>query len=315
MTDGNSGFSLIAIATVVAGLGALFVIGQSLLVLYRRTIGRSRDRRTRLARLGAGAHISFFEAVLGEPPAMSRSIRKDDSKRLVTQDDPDFNPSLAELGEFFYTVAEPRIYTECTFVDRAYYVQAICSDDDGTVLAFSVTTRSGRFHPTYELPFRPGYFERLRLRRKFGFTYTPLLRVKLGESTFASLDPAHLEEFAPPNFRVSVGARNWTYSELRYLGNPGYYQWIVLTASDVAGYAAHGDLFKVQQEIDNRSEWPYPDENDGGTDSPSWDSLRVTQQFRGETVVTTYTVVGVQLDPDNYPSTFGPHIDVVRTLP
>ncbi len=43
--------------------------------------------------------------------------------------------------------------------------------------------------------------------------------------------------------------------------------------------------------------------------------MPAAQQFRRETVITTYTVIGLDLWDVNYPSTFGPRLDLVRTLP
>src|SRR5438270_11374459 len=46
-TAGSPGLSFIAVATVVAGIGALLVIAQSFLVQYRKTIGPpARPRRS-----------------------------------------------------------------------------------------------------------------------------------------------------------------------------------------------------------------------------------------------------------------------------
>jgi len=41
---------------------------------YRRTLGRRSDKYERIARLGTNAHLTFFTSVLGEPPAMHRSL-------------------------------------------------------------------------------------------------------------------------------------------------------------------------------------------------------------------------------------------------
>lgn len=136
-------------------------------------------------------------------------------------------------------------------------------------------------------------------------------RTGSGHTRFADLDPDDPDQLGPPHFKVSVGAHNWTYSELCYLGNPGYYLTVVLTASDVAANAAVGEVFKVQQEL-NGAEWPDPAKDD---DEPGWDALPMARQFRRDTIITTYTVIGIDLWEVNYPSTFGPHLNLVRTLP
>jgi hypothetical protein len=96
----------LAAALVVAGVGWN---------LFRRTIGRRRENYRRLARLGTNAQLSFFESVLGQPPAIRRSVSQ---------------------------------YVECVFVDRDYFVKVIV-DNDESVRLFSVTTRASKFRPTF----------------------------------------------------------------------------------------------------------------------------------------------------------------------
>ena len=68
----------------------------------------------------------------------------------------------------------------------------------------------------------------------------------------------------------------------------------------------------IFQEIEGE-EWPNPNED---VIEPEWASMSETQQFRRETVITTYTVIGVSLGLENYPvDRFGPHEILVRTLP
>ncbi len=67
----------------------------------------------------------------------------------------------------------------------------------------------------------------------------------------------------------------------------------------------------VQQEVGG-DEWPSQDDASAG---PEWQTMRGTQRFRRETVITTYTVIGPSLRLENYPlDRFGPWIDEVRTL-
>ncbi len=58
-------------------------------------------------------------------------------------------------------------------------------------------------------------------------------------------------------------------------------------------------------------EWPSED-----IDAPPVprETLEALRRFRGDTAVTTYTVIG-NLLLDDYPVSFGPHGDEVRTLP
>jgi hypothetical protein len=302
----TNSFSLLT--SIFGAAAALLAVGTAVRGWYRRTLGRRFDRYGRLARLGTGAQLSFFASVLGEPPAMHRTIVKDDYVEFVLPGDPDFDPALAEHGPQERRVT--RLFTECTFIDRDYYVQTL-SDDDGTVLAFSVTARSARFRPVYEVHRRLGPIERWQWRRRFGETYQPLVHIKLGRTTFADLDSKDPETFAP-HFAIAIGAHNHAYSEFQSFGNPGNYQRFAWTASDAARHGPFGEGPAVTEEIGG-GEWPGPDRDD----QPEWEAMPETQRFRHQTVITTYTVVnGLLLSEQNYPlDRFGPHENDVRTLP
>jgi hypothetical protein len=295
------------VAVLLGGLAGLLAIGGAARAWWRRTLGRRADRYTRLARLGTGAHLSFFVAVLGEPPAMSNTVTKDDYIEYVRPGDPDWNDE-AQVSQVRRV---SRAFLVSTFIDRDYYVQTI-SDDDGTVLAFSVTTRSRRFQPVLQVPQPPGPLARWRWRRAHGQPYHAPVYVKLGRTSFADLDSPDPESFSPPHFRIMMGAHNHAYSEMVYKGNPGYYQTFVWTASDAARQGRFGKGMAVVQEIKG-DEWPMP-EGDGA--EPDWSNMPETQRFRHETVITTYTVIGVSLGLENYPiDRFGPHENIVRTVP
>jgi hypothetical protein len=301
---------LLYATSVLGAAAALYALWSAARGRYRETIGRRSDRYRRLARLGTEAQLSFFVSVLGEPPAMRHTVVKDDYVELIAPGDPDFDPDSeeTELQERLLT----KVFTESTFIDRDYYVQALC-DQDETVLAFSVTTRSKRFRPVFQVLRPPGPIERLRWRRATGNRYRPLVDIRLGRTTFADLDSADPDTFAPPHFKVAVGAHNHFYSEFAYFGNPGHYQSFAWTASDAARQGRHGDLMKMRQEIDGE-EWPDPDATPG--EEPEWDDMKAAQRFRQETVITTYTVIAGSLWLRNYPlSRFGPNENYVRTLP
>jgi len=198
-----------------------------------------------------------------------------------------------------------------TFIDRDYYVQTI-SDDDETVLAFSVTTRSRRFHPVYQVHRPPGIIDRWRWRRRRGEPYRPLIKITLGKTTFADLDPADPDDFAGPHFRISIGATNHSYSEMTYLGNPGSYQSFACTANDAARQGRFAFGIPVSEEA-HSEEWPDPSAR---TSQPEWHEMVHTQRFRRETVITTYTMIHSKLGLENYPlERFGPHENDVRLLP
>jgi hypothetical protein len=309
VSHGNA-ISFASGASLVGALAALLALSAAVRAAYVKTIGRQRDRYRRLGRLGVGAQLSFFVSVLGEPPAIRRTVWQDRYRMVVSETDPRFDAQLAPSGVGSHDVYERRSFTESIFIDRDYYVQTI-SDPDESVLAYSVTARSPRFHPTYRVPFRPSLRERRRLKKRFNYTYEPLIELSLGRTRFSELDPSDPDHFAGPHLQISVGAHNWRYSEHRGLGNPGYYQTVVVTASDAAVPASVGNYASAQNEIGS-SEWPNANSPEL---QPQWATLTVTQQFRRDTVITTYTAISMNLWAENYPSTFGPHINDVRMLP
>jgi hypothetical protein len=80
----------------------------------------------RLARLGTGAHLSFFAAVLGEPPAMRISTVSNNYVEWIGPDDPGFDPSSQESQ----TRLASRRFEVSTFIDRDYYVQTVSDEDE-----------------------------------------------------------------------------------------------------------------------------------------------------------------------------------------
>jgi hypothetical protein len=292
-------------AALLGGFAGLLAIGGATRVWWRRTLGRRADRYARIARLGTGAHLFFFVAVLGEPPAMRVTTVKEDYVEYVGPEDADFDPGQVQAR------LVTRRFEVSTFIDRDYYVQTI-SDDDETVLAFSVTTRSRRFQPVYEVHRAPVLLERWRCRHQWGQPYRPLVKIRLGRTTFAHLDPHDSDQFAGPHFRISIGAHNHAYSEMTYLGNPGGYQSFAWTASDAARQGRFAFGIPVAQEA-GADEWPDPSHE---ATQPKWHKMVQTQRFRRETVITTYTVIHSQLGLQNYPlKRFGPHENDVRLLP
>jgi hypothetical protein len=239
---------------------------------------------------------------------------------VVTRGDPRYDPRLADDVDESHDVLVPASFVECIFVDRLYYLQTI-SDADGTVLAFSVTTRGSRFSPRFEFPPRMGLVEKLRWRRKTGEMPRPLFRVRLGRSRFSDLDAKNPDAFAPPHFQATSGVRMFRYSEINYYGNPGGYVTYVFTASSaVAGRAAWSVLFDVIEQA-GYFEWPYPTRPDPEEQAPptsrgpEWESLTAAHEFRSRSAITTYTAIHGRLWVENFPTTFGPHGDEVRLLP
>jgi hypothetical protein len=252
---------------------------------YRKTLGRRRDTERRLERLGTNAQLSFFTSVLGDPPAMRRSI-------------------TGEVGELAdgTIIRVPKDFEECIYVDRDFYLLAVI-DTDESVLAYSVTTRSTRFHPSLR---SPGTYERERqwpiLRRFRRFRERPIFDVRLGKTRFAELD-------RPDRGSWSMGAHTFGYHEAHWLGNPGNYQWYVFAVNDAGarGWDGANVLHPGEHGLWDAS-WGT---SEGDTE---FEKVPHLTAFRRVARMNTYAVVGPNLDVADYPTTYGPHIHHVRTL-
>lgn len=139
--------------TTAAAFAAALVVAASVRGWYRRTLGSATDKCRRVTRLGTGAQLSFFTEVLGQGPAIKRTIQG--------------------RGE------TPATLKECFFVDRDYYVQTV-SNEDGAVVAFSVTTRTKRFAPVFTSG-RP----QLTLKHRLGWELSSAWRVVRSRSLMA----------------------------------------------------------------------------------------------------------------------------------
>jgi hypothetical protein len=268
---------------------------------FRRTLGRRKDRYDRIALLGTNAHLSFFTSVLSEP-AMHRSLVSYVSVLREGGGDEEIEFELQE-----------RAFLESIYIDRDFYVQAF-SDVDGAVVAFSVTTRSRRFRPALRSPGSYhtglGRIERL-LRLSEG---EPIFEIKLGKSRFTSLGE-------PQKAAAWVGARRMSYYEAYWLGNPGHYQWYVFSINDAGAIAWDAPLIGtiLGQDGPWEFEWGF-----SGEEESNWEKVPGWREFRRKARPSTYTIIGPTLSIDDYPprtpereypASFGPDHDHVRTLP
>jgi hypothetical protein len=271
---------------------------------WRGTLGRRRDKYERIARLGTNAHFTFFTTALGEAPAMHATVTS----------------NIRNWQEDGTYILEPKAFLESIWIDRDFYVHAY-SDELGTVVAFSVTTRSRRFHPQIR---SPGYYfpnhAGLRGRadavlRRFNVGGTrPLFALKLGQSRFAELDQ-------PQMASAWVGAHNVHYYEAHWYGNPGNYQWYIFSIND-AGWQAW-DVPLIGTLMPSDGPWDFEWGFDGEKDA-SFDAMSGWHDFRRRTRMNTYTVLSPMLSPEDYPTagdlhgypvSFGPNSTQVRTLP
>lgn len=290
---------------LVGALAALLVLNAAMKEFYRRTIGRRRDRYARLARLGTGAQLSFFEAVLGEPPAIRQTVTNESYRVILRRGDAGYVDPGPDTQECFVS----RSFIEAIFIDRDYYVQVIC-DPEETVLAFSVTVRRHNFHPIFQLPQRISRGEKRR-HESSSESHLPVFKVRLGRTRFADLDPADPDDFRGHHFQAAIGARSYFYSEDRYYGFPGHYQTFVFTASSAA--PGLGSVADLAAGISQAKGEKWPDKS--RDDQPGWEALSGIHAFRRKTPVTTFSVLRADLWVENFPTRFGPHGDEVGTLP
>lgn len=311
--------ALLAATAVVAGLRGV----------YRRTFGRRRGWYQRLGRLGTNAQLAFFASVLGEPPAMRRSFVSN-----VTRFEQD---GLVRMRV-------PQTFVEAVWIDRDFYLHAI-ADTDETVHAYSVTTRSKRFHPAFRVPGgtadAPTPLDRLRRR---SYHFKPNSLVSLGKTRFAELDE-------PQQAASWVGAHNAHYFEANYFGNPGLYQHYVFSINDAGAWAweaGFGEQFMhnfswgfgaeildpnlalTQAAIradaaDGEPSALEAENSDEFTDAPDDPEPPAPWiEFRRGARVNTYTIIGYGLALDDYPlagdsldappTAFGVNYHRVRTI-
>lgn len=322
---------LLAAGSISGVLLALLGVIAVLRGWYRRTVGRRQENYRRLARLGTNAQLSFFSAVLGDPPAFRRTLigsittlpeeagtrtanaaymarialfYRQFAEMGVGADEEGSDAEQSELSqeEQLQLVRTPVELIEAIWVDRDYYVQTL-ADGDETVLAFSVTTRSARFLPIFTWPPERSLLSRIPAvrNRDVNAGEFRLFRAQLGRTRFASLGE-------PQGLSASVGARRYHYVEAFWFGNPGAYQYFIFSSNE-AGAGGWPDMRRLFPEgggILRQGLWG---EEEQGAAASSLEAVRE------EAVVNTYTVIGPRFQLEDYPLSFGVDADEVRVLP
>lgn len=315
------------VASIAAAILAAVAILGSVLSLWRRTLGRRRAMTCRVKRLGIGAQLSYFVAVLGEPPAIRQPMELDDHPWVTAQDPegPDDEPApRTGLAERLRRTLRPSEVSEDTplgeiklpQLDQVLWsfpdcwVQAFV-DDTESILGFSVTQRSRRFKPTFSFPpnaRRPRWWRVWGRHRDF----EPFFSVRLGETRLAEVLPADADypDRAPVASRIWTTVRPWFYADLHYLGNPGYYLCFVVASSWIGNPKHVGNVFETAEELGFPGWSPFA--SDGG-ETPEWSTLTRTHKFREQTTITTYGAMSDQYLAERVPW-WGPHGDEVRLL-
>jgi hypothetical protein len=204
-------------------------------------------------------------------------------------------------------------WVECIWIDRDFYVH-VAADEDETIHAYSVTTRTKRFQPEFRQPGgesveRGRVGKLLRLPRRIKLNP----KVKLGKTHFQAFD-------WPGQAAAWIGAHNWHYFEAQRGGNPGFYQTFVYSIND-AGYNVQGFAW------DGRLNGFWRGFLVDGQQSSAGDVMRLPswyKDFRRKARINTYTVLGPELELENYPffkqpsglypTIFGPNDGRTRTL-
>lgn len=300
------------IASVAAAIIAALAISGTAREVWRQTLGRRRDMGRRLRRLGVGAQVGFFEAVLGDPAALRGHIELADDPEAEAQapkrrhqpkkpllrrvlrrcprdeyeEWPDTAIALPELDRHLWVF--PDCYVEA-FVDR-----------EGSVQGFTVTQRDRRFHPRFSFP--PEAREHAWWR-PWARAAHPFFDVALGKTRLANV----IAQQDPSAVRAVATVRPWFYADLYWFGNPGYYLCFVTAASSSGNPPEVGDLLPVVEEIGDNG-WRIL-----ARDARQWTDLAATQHFRQRTVATTYGVMSSQLLAERIPW-WGPHGDEIRML-
>jgi hypothetical protein len=247
-TTQQSGLGPADYAGIFGALVAALGLAGSARSVFRRTLGRTWDVGNRLSRIGTGMQLAYCEALVGRPPALRRAFSREEA---------DWSQDVPE-GEHPPTAV--RDYTECFWVDPLFYLQTV-SDPDGSVVAFTITTRSRRFHPYITLPIPATRWQRWQRALTRGRKVPPaVVRVELGRTRFAyaASEPWN-DRF--PAISAWRAAHAWSYSEAWAAGNPGFYQHFITSlcsASGVRGWLGH------IEHVNWSDEPPQPDQ------TPKW---------------------------------------------
>lgn len=239
----SAGDFLANAAEIGAGVLTAAALVALLLAAYRRSLGRRRIAKRKLGRLSTSVRVDYFEGILGAAAFKT-----------------------TEGGESTFI-----------FVDPLFFVMAHAAEVDGTVIWYSVTTRSRKFRPLAIGP-HP---------------------IRLGKSRFSDLrnDPTAAGSF--------LGARRWGYSEVHYEGNPGMYQTFGYGHCQSGAGVQVGSIQEIAWDDGPLASSPIADDF-------SHDPR--LKRFRDESVINSYAVGAPYFDLQPDPGGFGPDEDLVRVL-
>ena len=152
------------------------------------------------------------------------------------------------------------------YYTRHAWVQVLADTDDA-VVRFSVTVTDGR------------------LRFQIRDLTNDQLTARLGHTRFAD---AHTQ-LEPQGQSLRIGAHNHEYAEAYWFGNPGNYQWYVLSHNDAVGVGTF--LWSVSGHEMPSFQTGVLESRDGKLRRPAPTPDDVTT-FRANTTINTFTVLG-----------------------
>jgi hypothetical protein len=134
------------------------------------------------------------------------------------------------------------------------------------------------------------------------------LKVRLGHSSFADI-----RAVAEPQGRnLRIGAHNREYAEAYWFGNPGNYQWFVLSHNDAGTGAFDFSIERMRRGQVREGVLRF---SDPPVELPPFEAdAPYAQHFRSHTTINTLTVLGPLRRPGGLVEPRGPGSNQVRVL-
>ena len=295
-------------ASIVIVAGGILGVYQAAVKIYSRTAGSRRDLARRLNELAAGVTLRYVEERFGTP-AFSRTIvlprqpsagaARPQRRTLreialvvagadATTGSPQTAPAQSHARGG--TPCDGRSFRELVYREKHAWVQVLADDNDA-VARFSVTVTDPRFRfPVRNLTW--GH-----------------LTVRLGHSRFSDVR----EGLSVSGRSLRIGAHNHEYAEAYWFGNPGNYQYYVISSNEIGTgefwFSILGEGLPGHRSGTLAIDDPRPDgQSPLGPDEPNW------SRFRAGTTINTLTVLGPGRQPADLAEPRGPDSTHVRVL-
>jgi len=265
---------IIGIAATITALSFLIT---GTISFYNDTVGEKNVAYQNILGLAAEAQIDYFNYSLGQPV---------------------FKNVKDGMNEYIY-------------VNKYFYVQALCDSNDKVVL-YSVTTRDKDFNPTFTR--ENGSYD-----SKTKKVIENDQKITLGKTTFAEASRIYGDS---SGISLYVGARRYGYSESHYLGNPGNYQDFIFSLNDAG---VNNGQYPPVKHINVGSFAIEAEEPKNQIDkfvSPFYDPQGVSNalstsemiDFRSKAAINTFTITSPNLEISLSKLPIGVEIDQVRVL-